>query len=1466
MSKINAIRLININYNYNGIRVDDETFHLNSESTLLSLRNGGGKSVLVQMLIAPFVHKRYRDTNERKFSGYFTTNKPSFILVEWKLDGNAGYVLTGMMVRKSQEVSEEQDQRDLDILQFIHEYKVQNQYSIHDIPFIKTDDEGKTLMKYSDCKNLLEALKVSNDYSFSLYDMNNSSQSKNYFNKLEEYQIYYKEWESIVKKINLKESGLSELFTKAKDEAGLIETWFLPAVEDKLNKDKNRIEEFRDILSKYIKQYKDNKEKIDKKNTILLFKEETSEVLNIVENLKDSMEGKSSLENKIANLIKKLRDLKFSLDSDKISLEEKEVILNEEINRIKYEEISFDIYGLEDEKEVLTDKFSEACTLIKKKEEDKKTREKLKNIQLCAKINEQYRDASKDVQLLENKLELIKHKEKDRAPERESLGYTLRYHYENEVKTIEGILLNIKNELKELEEKDEQLNKEAEKLRKKEVQENAYLAEINANILSFDKVEKSFNELYKEDLRRNILNEYEEGSLEIRIKRLKESIGQLSTEIVRLKKTSSENDESLKVYGRQLQDKIDERATISQKITGIEEKLEVLDSKIEVRKSIIKHIGFSEERIFDTEEILKEFQRRITQVHESVKHIEINLGDMEKEYNNIKSGKVLELPGNIKEALDTEGINYVYGMEWLKRNNKSLDENNKIVKNNPFIPYGLILTQRDIERLKASNLSIYTSFPIPIVIRENIEKNIEGNASSIYAGGKVNFYVLFNNNLLDEQELAKILFAKEEEIKNIEESLERRKDDLKEYEQKYNKIFYQELTEKNYRDVKNSLEYNLKIKSSIERDLNSLRENENNLREEQEKLKETIKQGEKELDELNRKDKDLIDLMEEYKEYLILMKERIEVRENISKIKSDSERIREEIRNLKQTQNDKLDSRRVYSGRKKASEEKLQEYLRYDKKELVQKDIEDIEARYEALTKEITGELKDVEESLARAFKKYNDLEEYLIETYSRLKIKEEEFNEVTYDSFTLNSIENDLLNIEDEIKNLSEGYSDLKSKIAVKENQINTEYKKLKETHNKEQLMPKAEVVLTDFKTRISEKKHELNKLNIDLNNIISWVGYCDNNLSTLAEYYELPLIEEIEFSQDIALMDKDSLDRFRGIMVRDYRQISGHINELKSKLSASIDKLLRNDAFQEDFFGKPLNTLHSLIETPIEFIEQLMTTIKAYDDLMAKLEVDIALVDKEKERILQILLEYISDIHKNLSKIDKNSTIKIREKSVKMLRMDLPDWDTEENQYRNRLQDIVEDLTQSGISRLENNENIEEVISPVITTRNLYNSVVGINNIIIKLYKIEAERQYPIDWAEVSMNSGGEGFLSAFVILSSLLSFMRRDETDIFAELEEGKVLIMDNPFAQTYSAHLLRPLMDVARKSNTQLISFTGLSGESIYNSFENIYVLNLVPSSLRKGTQYLKGHHAKGEDIEVMVTSRVKTEEVDQMRLF
>ena len=137
MSKINALRLINLNYNNDAIRISDETFYMNGQSTLLSLRNGGGKSVLVQMMSAPFVHKRYRDAKDRPFESYFTGGKPTFILVEWVLDQGAGYVLTGMMVRRSQDNSEDAEEEKLEIVNFISEYREGCEQDIYHLPVVE---------------------------------------------------------------------------------------------------------------------------------------------------------------------------------------------------------------------------------------------------------------------------------------------------------------------------------------------------------------------------------------------------------------------------------------------------------------------------------------------------------------------------------------------------------------------------------------------------------------------------------------------------------------------------------------------------------------------------------------------------------------------------------------------------------------------------------------------------------------------------------------------------------------------------------------------------------------------------------------------------------------------------------------------------------------------------------------------------------------------------------------------------------------------------------------------------------------------------------------------------------------------------------------------------------------------------------------------------------------------------------
>ena len=250
----------------------------------------------------------------------------------------------------------------------------------------------------------------------------------------------------------------------------------------------------------------------------------------------------------------------------------------------------------------------------------------------------------------------------------------------------------------------------------------------------------------------------------------------------------------------------------------------------------------------------------------------------------------------------------------------------------------------------------------------------------------------------------------------------------------------------------------------------------------------------------------------------------------------------------------------------------------------------------------------------------------------------------------------------------------------------------------------------------------------------------------------------------------------------------------------------------------------------------------------------------------MIQLLLDYISEVHKHLGLIDQNSSISVRGKNLKMLRIKLPDWKELESVYRVRMNDFVQTLTSNCMERLQKNENIEEFIGHQVTTKQLYDQIVGTANVEIKLYKIEEQREYQITWEQVSKNSGGEGFLSAFVILTSLLSFMRRDETDIFSSFEEGKVLLMDNPFAQTNAAHLLKPLIELAKKNNTQLICLSGLGGDSIYSRFENIYSLSLVPSSFKKGCEYLKSQHIKGEvEPHLVIPSRVYVEDAIQEAL-
>lgn len=1474
MSKINCFRAINLNYNYNTMRIEDESFYFDGESTLMSLQNGGGKSVLVQMMIAPFVRKRYRDTTDRPFASFFTTNRPTFLLTEWVLDGEAGYVLVGMMVRRKQATGEEDSKDELDMVNFIYEYKEANNFDIQSIPVIETSGNGKKLKGFNACKVLFEDTKREKGLSFQYFDMNQPVQQRKYFERLKEFQINHTEWETIIKKVNLKESGLSELFKDAKDEAGLIEKWFLPSVESKLNKGENRIKEFARIIYKFILQYKENQAKIERKQTILAFQIDANEIKERANSFLDAMVDKEEYEEKIAFLRSSLIYLWDDKIKEKDLIEEQLAVLERDLETVYYEEASYQLYCLMDELEELEANLKD--THDKKEQSERIINDLIFRINAmeCSRLYAEYREFSQEVLLLENQLELLKEQEKDLAPERNQLGYNLKYHYEQALENHKVYLKELEEQyiLKKEEQKD--LRSREDKLHKQIQELERALGQVQTRVSAYDKEEANFNRRYQEALERNILRVYEEGTLELMKLKQKDELESLQSSLTQLKDKKEQTDESLISSSRDIEDSSKRQGELSLKISHQEELLEDYEKQLEIRRMILRFIGLGDKELFKLQEIFETFEAKLKELGQGKRSLEREKDALDEDFRKLETGKVLELPGEFSELLRDMDLNFIYGMDWLKKNGNSVEKNKVLLKKNPMIPYSIIMSEQGLEKLAASPVDFYTSFPIPIIRREDLDALSDRDGGAIYGLDKLSFFVIFNHHLLDEDSLRELLHQKQLQIERLDKLLLQKENELKEYEDKYNVIIYQSITEDKYLSCMKKLNNLRQEIAESEESLRGLRNKKDELNRLKQDLMEKIDRSKHLELTLSNKMKDFTELSASYDEYL-------SNRDQMEQIKVDSEKLRHRLDECKALINETSQFiQDTASSRERANiktwdlQKKVNTYQGYQESEILNKDIEDIEARFEALTKEISDSQLQLEERLNKEKERFEVKQNQLLKKEAEYNLSEIDYRDMIVDDFEELETKKERASQDEIYKKIEGEYNKFSREIAVLESKIDSHKNQLEERFQKSELMPRSQIIDLAFKKRSQLIKAAISKEESGLKLCQERINIYYSHISALAEYDVFVTERTFSFEAELEgferkalyeLSEKDLMD-FRGKLVRDYRASLARLEEKKESLGKCLNSLLHKKAYEEEFFKKPIDTLLTISNEAQAVLEQLNIVLSSFEALLEKLEVDIALVEKEKQKVIEMLLDYIEEIHNNLGKIDRNSTIPVRGRSIKMLRIKLTEWEEQESLYKIRLQDFIEEITNRGLKRLDQNENIEEMIGAFVTTKNLYDSIVGIGTIDIKLYKIEAQREYPITWAEVSKNSGGEGFLSAFVVLSSLLSYMRREDTDLFFEIEEGKVLLMDNPFAQTNATHLLKPLMDVAKKNNTQLICLTGLGGESIYNRFDNIYVLNLMSSGLQKDIQYVKGEHIKGEErILTIRSSQVKVEDMDQMEL-
>lgn len=1487
MSKINAVRFINLNYNNNAMKINDECMQFSGKSTLLSLRNGGGKTVLVQMMTAPFVHRGKQKTKDRPFESYFTTAKPSFILVEWLLDGGAGYVLTGLMVRKNQEISEEKTDA-LEMMAIISEYKEPCMQDIHHLPVVEQNEKTMKLKSYNSCRKLFGDYKKDKKISFFCYDMSSPAQSRQYFYKLMEYQINYKEWETIIRKVNVKESGLSELFSDCRTEKELVEKWFLEAVESKLNKEENKVKNFQEILEKYAGKYKNIKEQLKRRDAIQKFKEAAEEIQINAEDFLVKEGEKAEQEKVIAAFIARLNVLYEEAEIERERQEEGRKKLQEELEFLKYEQLSCEFHEKNREKRNHASNREmidlEKESLLRKQE---KIQKKV-HVFLCAKQQEMVNEDKQEWEIRKEKAAISRTKEENLEPERNRIGGQLSGYYEYRLSDNKEKQEAIKKQKlqirKDISQQKDILNEYREKTKKITESKGSFRSLVRG----YDNIEIKYNSNYKENLSRNILGVYEAGMLDIKQEMYDKEQKKSIQENKEQKEKSENTTEAIHRTERAIEEKREKYFQKDSDIKQAKKEKKGYEQELEERKDILKYLELPEEKLFAREEILHKAKIKMQELSSRRRTLEKKEDALQKEYKLLVSGRVMELPDNLKEEFEKLDVPVVYGMEWLKKNGFTEKKNKEIVSQNPFLPYALILTRQELKKLAERNGETYTSFPVPIIERENLESIKLDRTQSFVKMQDIHFYILFNENLLDEEKMEIMIGQKQKDIADIRETMQICKNEYEDYFHRFDVIKRQAVTKENWDKIQKKLQKLEKEKEDIFQNIQQARDTKQSLKKNFEILQKTLRELEKKIESQAARQRAFKELRTAYAEY----------EENNKKLQ-EYEREEERLENRQHLTEEKIsqleENYRELSGQENSlfrEEESIQNScqkfaaykeinrnvkagkllgvdstLRTDNNSGVkiipsEEEVLKLEARYEAVTADISQELKELELEEEKALTRYHKSFGELRELCQKYNLKNSEWQNIIYDKREQLHQEAELEDYDKKIERKANLLNEEDKKIGILNSQLEGILKQIVSECGKGNPLEEEKISQKDLESAKNQTKYQLSELERKIAFSEKAIQKYRENLTALSEYNNFSADEEIHFEQDFKKMSEKELRDFKGMLIRDYNDIIRCVQKCRENLAQTLNKIARQEAFQDASYKTPLENMLKVCDDAAKVLRQLNITLESYDSLMKQLEVDISLVETEKKNVTELLEDYVQNIHKNLEKIGRNSTIKIREKSIKMLKVILPVWEDNEKLYSLRLSDFVDEITEEGIRLFENNENAQEYIGRKVTSKNLYDTVVGTGNVQIQLYKIEEQREQQISWNQVAKNSGGEGFLSAFVILSSLLDYMRKDDSDIFMDKNEGKVLLMDNPFAQTNAEHLLKPLMNLADKTNTQLICLTGLGGESIYNRFDNIYVLNLIEAHLRNGIQYLRPEHKKGEEVKVetILPTHIEVEEM------
>lgn len=1417
MPRVKRIRVSNIKLDGGNKIIGDKTWEVLGNNTLFLLENGGGKTSIIQLIhqvILPNHTIQKRDMKDSVQKG-----STVHIAVEWMSDDDyhsefiTGFCFQNYGVKRSQ------NDPGYGYITYIIEYDHNEAIFLPRLPFVQN---GK-VSNLDELKTFFRKQK-----GVQIYDKNIEYQQV-----LEQYGILASEWKNIAK-VNGAEAGVTEFFSRTATTESLIEKLFIPSLLENIfhtDLDQNAITEaFRKYKDRLLelpeleRQLNDFKVVFKSSDEIINACRQYNLVLNELENAQrmltrlyvtiknDSQQNLNvinKLKKELVELEKVKKELQWKIDSYNVYLNQKEVV---QVKRSFEEAVD------------LFETIKNEVKLIERKINDQNAARLYEDYKEYLSLNNQY-NAQLETATLETKERFSKLEEKRiLVSQQHQYLVNKKLNLEKELRTKQ--ILN-----KDLQEKAENSMEEARKRREQISNQKSSLGSL---IQRHDKelleLKQRFTTHWDQDIPTTLqsMGAKQDEKIE-RIDKVEKSIDQLGKKLDDLKQQILENKADLKT----------KKGVLEQ----IEKEFEYFsDEEMKLKNKTSAFLTIQvQDNLFEEKEMIQiKLDRTKRQIEEDITKLSMEMAHFGQIKNSIDQRGYhvhSELEG-VKDYLVSKDIYVVLGVDWITRLAMSEEKKWELVRKNPLITFSVLIEESQVQKVRRTLEQYNKELTIPIVLLDKNKLHLQEEKEIVFPIEQSSFIFHRFNVRFKSEEWDKFVTELQDNIEEVSRDRNELRGKLRELQNYEHRLQgFWKVYMLHSRDVFNrkieQLTNEINFFTAFEKTLvNGQREAEKEIQ----KLKDELVPLQEEKKEIEQHILLLQNFIDRYKdikekklelnslsETLVVVDGEIDVLSgNIDMYKKEIEKLNarlEGIRNLVRELN---------------RDAKEYEFLMVDKEvETTEESYEGTKAIYRVLREEETADSQKIQ-VIQTTIKNYQRLLERSVEEIKKCGYSVEAFSKVVilFDKEMLEYLESEKITMKEQLEEERAKKDDLKSdydgKMAVlnklKEN-IYEKYKEFEEDTYEYTVNAEEEFRLFQSELALFEKNQNDVKLTLE---------------KTLKqEERNITAIEELEVSKEwfIGIHNAEELNEeewSKENPMNNVRVSKARIDEKRKELRDQNYKVREQIKSLKDDIRATGNT--SLIQMTTDLTKILDNLKNDYDEIIASFVSLIERIEKYEEsyemqkkqsiegrnQLIEMMYDRAELIYKNILEIPKSSQIEESGEIVSLFTMQWPKKEMEDikHQLRIFIDDLLEKLVilqQKGTSPDE----LEDVFNNKANMLNILNCYADITRCRLKALKprnvlLASNKEYFI-WDDISGWSQGEKHAARMSMFIALNTHLRKKR---FSKENSWKFLIVDNPFGEASADHVVKPMITLAEKTNTQLFCLTGIKEKSIQVEFKTV----------------------------------------------